>query len=148
MPAEPARQAREARRWVARADLDVAGAERLLTGAPPLPALAAFHCQQAAEKLLKAALVQAGVRPRKTHDLAALADEAAPLLPALTSLADPLRPRTLWSFAFRYPLDEGVEEPEPTVAEVGQVLDQIAALRAAVLRAIEAKGNPAGDPLP
>jgi HEPN domain len=76
---DPARQAREARRWVARADLDAAGAERLLTGAPPLPAVAAFHCQQAVEKLLKAALVQGGVRPRKTHDLESLADEAVRL---------------------------------------------------------------------
>jgi HEPN domain len=130
-------QAREARRWVARADLDAAAAARLLTGGPPLPSVAAFHCQQAAEKLLKAALVQAGVRPRRTHDLASLADEAARLLPALVPLADPLRPRTLWSFAFRYPLGEGVEEPEPTVAEVQVVLDQIAALRAAVLRSID-----------
>jgi HEPN domain-containing protein len=142
--ADPARQAREARRWVARADLDAAGAERLLSGAPPLPAVAAFHCQQAAEKLLKATLVQGGVRPRKTHDLASLANEAVRLLPMLESLADPLRPRALWSFAFRYPLDEGVEEPEPTVAEVRQVLGQIAALRTAVLRAIE--GDRAGSP--
>lgn len=86
--------------------------------------------------------------PRKTHDLASLADEAARLLPALAPLADPLRPRTLWSFAFRYPLDEGVEEPEPTVTEVRQVLAQIAALRTAVLRAIEGAGDPAGEPSP
>jgi len=138
MPAaDPASQAREARRWIARAELDAAAAARLLTGAPPLPSVAAFHCQQAAEKLLKAALVHAGVRPRKTHDLASLADEAARLLPGLTPLAAPLRPRTLWSFAFRYPLGEGVEEPEPTVAEVRLVLDQIAGLRAAVLRSID-----------
>jgi hypothetical protein len=82
------RQAREARRWVARADLDATGAERLLTGTPSLPSVAAFHCQQAAEKLLKAALVRVGVRPRKTHDLTSLADEAARLLPTLTPLAD------------------------------------------------------------
>jgi HEPN domain-containing protein len=135
--ADPARQAREARRWVARADVDATAAERLLTGTPPLPSVAAFHCQQAAEKLLKAALVRAGVRPRKTHDLTSLADEAVRLLPTLATLADPLRPRTLWSFAFRYPLDEGVDEPEPTVAEIRTVLDQLVELRAAVLRVIE-----------
>jgi HEPN domain-containing protein len=80
MPAaDHASQAREARRWVARADLDAAAAARLLTGSRPLPAVAAFHCQQAAEKLLKAALVYGRVRPRKTHDLAALADEVSRL---------------------------------------------------------------------
>lgn len=140
--ADPARQAQEARRWIARADLDAAGAERLLIGTPPFPALAAFHCQQAAEKLLKAALVRAGVRPRKTHDLASLTAEATRLMPTLTPYADPLRPRTLWSFAFRYPLDEGVEEPEPTVVEVRAVLDQIAELRAAVVRVVEGEPSP------
>lgn len=124
--------------------MDAEAAARLLTGDPPLPSVAAFHCQQAAEKPLKAALVQVGVRPRRTHDLSSLADEAARLLPGLTPLADPLRPRTLWSFAFRYPLGEGVEEPEPTVAEVEGVLDQIAALRAAVLRSID--GGRDGSP--
>lgn len=142
---DPARQAREARRWVARADLDAAAAERLLTGEPPLPSVAAFHCQQAAEKLLKGALVGAGVRPRKTHDLASLADEVVGLMPALAPLAGPLAPRTLWSFAFRYPLDEGVDEPEPTVTEIRTVLDQLVELRAAVLRAIVGdRGGPAG----
>lgn len=147
MPAlDPARQAREARRWVARADLDATAAGRLLTGTPPLPSVAAFHCQQAAEKLLKAVLVCAGVRPRKTHDLTSLADEAGQLLPTLTPLADPLRPRTLWSFAFRYPLDEGVDEPEPMVAEIRAVLGQIAELRAAVVRMIEGvRGGPAEE---
>ena len=134
---DAARQAREARRWVARADLDATAAQRLLTGAPPLPSVAAFHCQQAAEKLLKAALVRVGVRPRKTHDLTSLADEAVRFLPTLTPLADPLRPRTLWSFAFRYPLDEGVDEPEPTVEEIRTVLEQIFGLRAVVLSVIE-----------
>ena len=148
MPAtDRATQAREAKRWVARADLDAAAAARLLTGNPPLPSVAAFHCQQAAEKLLKAVLVRVGVRPRRTHDLGSLADEAAPLLPALKPLAEPLRRWTLWSFAFRYPLGEGIEEPEPTVAEIQVVLDQIAALRAAVLRSIDSdRGGPSGEP--
>lgn len=33
-----------------------------------------FHCQQAAEKLLKALLTHLGVRFRKTHDLRGLMD--------------------------------------------------------------------------
>ena len=31
-----------------------------------------FHCQQAAEKYLKAFLVQRGLKPERTHDLAHL----------------------------------------------------------------------------
>ena len=44
-----------------------------------------FHCQQAAEKLLKAALSDLSVRFRKTHDLGALLSllaEAGQRLPA------------------------------------------------------------------
>ncbi len=35
-------------------------------------AVAAFHLQQAAEKILKAALIESGVLPPRTHDLTSL----------------------------------------------------------------------------
>jgi HEPN domain-containing protein len=36
---------------------------------PPLPEIAAFHCQQAVEKLLKGFLVLGGINFRRTHEL-------------------------------------------------------------------------------
>jgi HEPN domain-containing protein len=135
---DPRRQAEEASRWVARADRDIAAARRAIAIEPRLTDDAAYHCQQATEKLLKAALILAAVRPRKTHDLAALADAVAAVHPGLAPLAQPLRPRSIWAHAFRYPLAQGEEEPEPSVAEIEQVLDQVEALRAAVARLIEA----------
>ena len=41
-------------RWVRKADADEEGARRLARARPPLPDLVCFHCQQAAEKYLKA----------------------------------------------------------------------------------------------
>ena len=61
------------------------------------------------------------------------------LLAELVPLIDPLRPRTIWGYAYRYPHDPALAEPDPTVEEVGIVLDQIRALRTAVLDLI---GNP------
>jgi len=54
-----------------------------------------FHCQQAAEKMLKALLSDLGVRFRKTHELGALAalvESAGRLLPAELADLDLLTP--------------------------------------------------------
>ena len=57
----------EAREWLARADEDLAAAERLLQTPPPLLASAAYHAQQAGEKALKAFLAAHDVAFRSTH---------------------------------------------------------------------------------
>ena len=49
-------------------------------GAEPMQAeVAAYHCQQAVEKVAKAFLVAAGVRFRKTHSIDELAGQVAPI---------------------------------------------------------------------
>jgi len=55
--------------WLVYADTDLDTA-RYLTGMRPEPTeIICFHCQQAAEKALKAYLVRLDIRPPKTHDL-------------------------------------------------------------------------------
>lgn len=49
-------KAHEIRQWLIKADHDVRTAERLLTVAPPILDTAVYHCQQAAEKAMKAYL--------------------------------------------------------------------------------------------
>ncbi len=63
------RQWREAERWLARADEDVRAAEALLALASPEVDPAAFHCQQAAEKMAKAMLIAAREPPPRLHDI-------------------------------------------------------------------------------
>ena len=67
---------------------------------------ACFHCQQSAEKYLKARLEEADIISPKTHDLKKLLNLALPvepmwaaLLPALTALSD-------YGVVFRYPGSE------------------------------------------
>ncbi len=47
----------EVKRWLEKADHDRRAAPLALAGEPPITDVAAFHCQQAVEKLLKAYLV-------------------------------------------------------------------------------------------
>lgn len=59
--------------WLRFAQADLAASRLLLTDAELPFRLACFHAQRAAEKALKAALVQGSVEFRKTHDLVVLA---------------------------------------------------------------------------
>jgi HEPN domain-containing protein len=73
--------------------------------------LIGFHAQQALEKLLKAALAQAGVAPPRTHDLRellALLGDAGLAPPVSASEARALVP---WAVEFRYDdiLDERLD---------------------------------------
>ena len=68
-------------RWMARVDEDPRAAHALLALVPPLLKPAAFHCQQAAEKMLKAALIAMREAPPKAHEIEALALRLRPHLP-------------------------------------------------------------------
>jgi HEPN domain-containing protein len=98
---------------LARAGEDEALLDAVLGIATVSDSVFGFHCQQAAEKLLKAVLVHAGVAYRRTHDIAELLDvasdsgiEVAPGLDAATRL-------TPYAVEQRYePLDLE-DEPAP-----------------------------------
>ncbi|MDR3530100.1 MAG: HEPN domain-containing protein [Rhodopila sp.] len=130
--------------WLHVAESDQRVVRLCLTADPPLRDAATFHCQQAAEKLLKGFLVQAGVHVRKTHDLDALAELVLHRFPTLDALLTPLRSWTSWSVAYRYPGEAGLE-PEPSVEELSQALDVIAQLDAA-LRSLAPPAPDAGNP--
>jgi HEPN domain-containing protein len=70
--------------WLKIVDEDLRQVVNNLRGPLPSPAGAAYHCQQAAEKLVKAAFVKAGLAFPKTHDIAALVG----LLPAQHRLSN------------------------------------------------------------
>lgn len=114
-----------ARRWLVVARADVRLAEKALAEPDPMPAGAAYHVQQAAEKAVKAALVALGRTPPRTHDIEALAE----LLPA----DHPLRTGCLalghlsyLNLAYRYPAAD--ELPAPEVGEVEAWLAEVDAL--------------------
>jgi len=65
-----------------------------------------FHCQQSAEKYLKARMQEAGLRVPKTHDLEVLLDSLLPLEPMWSALRPAADFLTDYAVEFRYPGNE------------------------------------------
>jgi len=103
-------KAAEIQQWVMKARHDIESARLLLAGDSPILDTAVYHCQQAAEKALKAYLTLQDSPFVKMHDLTALVkqcmDEDASF-EALMEIAEILTP---YATAFRYPGD--VLEPD------------------------------------
>jgi HEPN domain-containing protein len=101
---------------------------------PPLPGLAAFHCQQAVEKLLKGFLTLAGKRSRKTHSLGRLGTEVRASFPEIAELVAVVGNWSGWAVDYRYPTMRRRAAPAPDEDELRRALAVIEAL-AARLRA-------------
>lgn len=127
---------REAARWLAIGEEDVRVSRGCLVLNIPAPGSAAYHCQQAAEKVIKGLLVVAGATFARTHDMDELVDLALVHYPNQKSSFEAVRRLTLWGVAYRYPGPEDVSEPVPTDAEIAAVLDRIEALAATLHSAI------------
>jgi HEPN domain-containing protein len=95
--------------WVEKADNDFHSADILLTaGEFPIPDSACFHCQQCAEKYLKAFLQEHMVRFERTHSLILLLDLCTSLDKGFEELKRDLEQLENYSVAVRYP---GVKIP-------------------------------------
>ena len=60
------------REWVRKAEVDYRSADGLRRKEPPVHESVCFHCQQCAEKYLKALMEEVGLPIPKTHDLGLL----------------------------------------------------------------------------
>lgn len=124
--------------WLRKAMADLRGAEIDLAAAPPLTGDAAFHCQQAAEKALKAFLAWHDVPFRKTHDLAELGHQCVTLDPTLEPVCRRAEPLTTFAWIFRYPGDAD----EPPVEEIAKELALAREVYSAVLARLPADLRP------
>lgn len=102
------------RRWYRKAANDLAYAELGLNSGETFYAGAAYHCQQAAEKSIKALLCLSGVTPPKNHDLVRLIEL---LLPSqdLSEFMQDAEFLTPMATEFRYPGEQ--EQPTKSDAE-------------------------------
>lgn len=115
------------------ADADIDAVRRSLRPDPaPNLSIAAYHCQQAVEKLIKALLVHLALPYLKEsggHDLRRLSarlPSTHPLHGATIALAH----ITPWGTAFRYPADDPyAAEPLPDVTAIQGVFDEVVELR-------------------
>lgn len=92
-----------AKQWLAKAKNDLLNADNNLRSEIIPYDTVCFHCQQAAEKLLKAYLVARGVQPPFTHDLLLLLEEILPHSLAAETLREDLASLMPYAVGARYP---------------------------------------------
>jgi HEPN domain-containing protein len=135
---EDAERRREAARWRVIASEDMRVARGGLRMDPPAIGVAAYHSQQAAEKLLKGLLIVAAAEFRMTHDLNWLASAVLRHYPELRDSVAPLPSLNPWGVAYRYPGTEPELEPLPCSEDIEHVIELLETL-AARLRALAAE---------
>ena len=100
--------------WRILAERDLAVADYLANNMVPIPTeIIAFHCQQAAEKYLKGALVILGEEPPYIHDLDRLCKLAEKYRPSFVNIASFCTIINYFSSQPRY--DRGVDLSEADV---------------------------------
>jgi HEPN domain-containing protein len=110
-----------------------------ITERPPLVDPAAYHCQQAVEKLFKALPGAIALPVPRTHDVAYFAELLAPAYPDLATQIGTLAWLSPWATTTRYPsLDD---EGAPTTEDVQQAMAEIAALIATIEGQFELRGG-------
>ncbi len=114
------------RDWLTRASHDLRSSRALASLEDPLLDTAIYHCQQAAEKSIKAWLQSIDDPFPKTHDLEDLVERAAGARPEFRKLARAASVLTPYVSAFRYP--GGFEEPMPTREEFDEALQYAQAI--------------------
>jgi HEPN domain-containing protein len=100
--------------WWTRASEDLRASLLLVDGKPPALAAAVYHCQQAAEKSLKAWLVWQEIPFPKIHDLDKLLNLCSPVDSGFESLRLHAAILTPYVAEFRYPGEDQAPSPEDT----------------------------------
>ena len=90
--------------WVSKAEEDFYSADMLLhTGKVPMAGTASFHCQQCAEKYLKAFLQEHRIRFERKHDLLPLDDLCLKVDKEFMKIRVDLESLEDYAVAIRYP---------------------------------------------
>jgi HEPN domain-containing protein len=94
---------RATREWIEKAEEDHQVAQRLARGREEYHGSVCFHCQQCAEKYMKALLEELGIYIEKTHDLKRLYKQLRTHHPSLASVRSGLPILNRFAVAVRYP---------------------------------------------
>jgi HEPN domain-containing protein len=114
-----------------------------LGATPPLTGDAAFRCQQAAEKALKAFLAWHDVPFRKTHDLAEISQQCVALDVTLEPVCRRAERLTTFAWIFRYPGDPDEPAAEEAAEALAWARDVYAAVLALASNCCEPDAGPA-----
>jgi len=110
--------------WVSKAEGDWEAAQKMYRARKfPVYDAACFHCQQCAEKYLKAKLIEAGIAFAKIHDLPSLLKLILPVEPSWLTLNQQLDALNKFAVVYRYPGNDA------TKADAKQAIEDCRAVR-------------------
>lgn len=112
--------------WLVKSDDDLRVARLLILEENALYVAGVYHCQQAAEKAIKAWLTCHDIVYPKTHDLEALLHLCRPQEPGFSAYAEHARVLTPLATEFRYPSDVHSPAPENAREALGQASELVA----------------------
>lgn len=101
----------DVKEWMRFADMDVLSANHLNEIQYPKPLeIICYHCQQAAEKMLKALILAYDGDLQKTHDLVLLTDELSQFINFSEDVLNSAASLTPYGVKIRYPQELNIEE--------------------------------------
>jgi len=118
------KQSEHARRWIEKARSDLLNADNNLASSEVPYDTVCFHCQQAAEKLLKGLLVAHGCEYPITHNLFVILEKVLEFDAAAESLRQSLALLNPYSVEVRYPGDAWMPSPDDA-AEARQAAQEV-----------------------
>jgi HEPN domain-containing protein len=127
--------------WIRKAEVDLMAARRIQTEYP-LREIVAFHCQQAAEKYLKALLTRFRIDFPKTHDIEKLLHLAAPVNPSVIETIFPAKWLGPFAVEIRYPGDT----PDVLPGDETKAVALATQVRDAVVSLLSSPSTPVSSP--
>ena len=106
----------EYKEWVNYSEKDYIAAQFLMTAANPPIEIICYHCQQSAEKLLKAFLIKNDIIPSRTHDLNLLVNECNKIENAISILKKECNRLNDFGVNTRYPNNMELELEDAKIA--------------------------------
>ncbi len=125
--------------WITKARHDLRFAQLLFSADPPLLDTAVYHCQQVAEKALKAYLTWHDIPFQKIHNLPVLVEQCLHVDKTFSELHEMAEILTPYATAFRYP----GEVLEPEIEDAQEALEAAEELLRFILERIpvESRGE-------
>ncbi len=120
MPHDPV-LVEDTRKWLSKALEDLEMASVLIGQASPMVAGAAFHAQQAAEKILKGFLTWHDEPFRKNHDLSEIGRVCKEIDNSFAMAIDRVSSITPWAIESRYPGDWELPSPNRVIEAINDV---------------------------
>ena len=117
----------ENKEWIKYSEKDFVAAQFLMTATSPPVEIICYHCQQSAEKILKAFLIKNDFIPSRTHDLNLLVNECTNLDDSISILKKECNRLNDFGVNTRYPnnLDLILEDAKIALKDAEKIKEYI-----------------------